>query len=106
MLRKLAVFIISAGLTMSPLSVQALGFGGIKLKSSLNEKLNAEVTLVSATASDIQSLTVALASEEAFLRSGIDRTALLNKLRFKVKQNSSGDYYIHVTTTETVRNHL
>ncbi|MDH5599818.1 MAG: hypothetical protein OEY78_00810, partial [Gammaproteobacteria bacterium] len=103
MLRKLAVFIISAGLTMSPLSVQALGFGGIKLKSSLNEKLNAEVTLVSATASDIQSLTVALASEEAFLRSGIDRTALLNKLRFKVKQNSSGDYYIHVTTTETVR---
>ena len=42
MLRKLAVFIISAGLTMSPLSVQALGFGGIKLKSSLNEKLNAE----------------------------------------------------------------
>ena len=103
MLRKLAVFIVSAGLTMSPLSVQALGFGGIKLKSSLNEKLNAEVALLSASASDIQSLTVKLASEEAFLRSGIDRTALLNKLRFKVKQNSSGDYYIHVTTTETVR---
>lgn len=103
MLRKLAVFIISAGLTMSPLSVQALGFGGIKLKSSLNEKLNAEVALLSATASDIQSLQISLASEEAFLRSGIDRTALLNKLRFKVKQDSSGDYYIHVTTTETVR---
>ena len=103
MLRKLAVFIVSAGLTMSPLSVQALGFGGIKLKSSLNEKLNAEVALLSASANDIQSLKVSLASEEAFLRSGIDRTALLNKLRFKVKQNSSGDYYIHVTTTETVR---
>ncbi|MCW9031631.1 MAG: hypothetical protein OQK58_09110, partial [Gammaproteobacteria bacterium] len=103
MLRKLAVFIVSAGLTMSPLSVQALGFGGIKLNSSLNEKLNAEVALLSASANDIQSLKVSLASEEAFLRSGIDRTALLNKLRFKVKQNSSGDYYIHVTTTETVR---
>ncbi|MCW8901877.1 MAG: hypothetical protein OQK95_14530 [Gammaproteobacteria bacterium] len=103
MLRKLAVFIISAGLTMSPLSVQALGFGGIKLKSSLNEKLNAEVALLSASANDIESLTINLATEEAFLRSGIDRTALLNKLKFKVKQNDRGDYYIHVTTTETVR---
>ena len=103
MLRKLAVFIISAGLTMSPLSVQALGFGGIKLKSSLNEKLNAEVALLSATENDIQSLTIRLASDDAFLRAGIDRTALLNKLKFQVKQNDSGDYYISVTTTETVR---
>jgi len=102
MLRKLAVFIVSAGLTMSPLSVQALGFGGIKLKSSLNEKLNAEVALLSANANDVQSLTIKLATEEAFLRSGIERTALLNKLKFKVKQQN-GDYYIHVTTTETVR---
>lgn len=103
MLRKLAVFIISAGLTMSPLSVQALGFGGIKLKSSLNEKLDAEVGLLSANANDVQSLTINLATEEAFLRSGIDRTALLNKLKFKVKQRANGDYYIHVTTSETVR---
>jgi len=103
MLRKVAIFIISAGLTMSPMAVQALGFGGIKLKSSLNEKLNAEVALLSASENDVQSLTIKLATEEAFLRSGIDRTALLNKLKFKVKQQSNGDYYIHVTTTETVR---
>ena len=103
MLRKVAILVISAGLTMSPLSVQALGFGGIKLKSSLNERLNAEVALLSANENDIQSLTINLATEEAFLRSGIDRTALLNKLKFKVKQRANGDYYIQVTTTETVR---
>lgn len=103
MLRKVAILVISAGLTMSPLAVQALGFGGIKLNSSLNEKLNAEVSLLSATGNDIQSLTINLATEEAFLRSGIDRTALLNKLKFKVKQRSNGDYYILVTTSESVR---
>ena len=103
MLRKVAILVISAGLAMSPLSVQALGFGGIKLKSSLNEKLNAEVSLLSATSNDVQSLTINLATEEAFLRSGIDRTALLNKLKFKVKQNNDGEYYIHVTTSESVR---
>ncbi len=103
MLRKVAILVISAGLTLSPLAVQALGFGGIKLNSSLNEKLSADVGLLSATANDIQSLTIKLATKEAFLRSGIDRTALLNKLKFKVKQRSNGDYYIHVTTTQTVR---
>lgn len=103
MLRKVAILVVSAGLTMSPLSVQALGFGGIQLKSSLNEKLDAEVALLSANANDIQSLTINLATEEAFLRTGIDRTALLNKLKFKVKQRANGDYYIKVTTSETVR---
>ncbi|MFK5914874.1 MAG: FimV/HubP family polar landmark protein [Woeseiaceae bacterium] len=103
MLRKVAIFVVTAGLTMSPLAVQALGFGGIKLKSSLNEKLNAEVILSSATADDIQSLSIKLASEEAFLRSGIERAALLNKLKFNVKQRSNGDYYIHLTTSATVR---
>lgn len=103
MLRKVAILVISAGLTMSPLSVQALGFGGIKLKSSLNEKLSAEVNLLSANANDVQSLTIKLATEEAFLRTGIERTALLNKLKFKVKQRANGDYYIDVTTSETVR---
>jgi len=103
MLRKVAILVVSAGLMMTPLAVQALGFGGIKLNSSLNEKLSAEVALLSATANDIQSLTIKLATEEAFLRSGIERTALLNKLKFKVKQRANGDYYIKVTTTQTVR---
>ena len=103
MLRKLAIFIISAGLTMSPMAVQALGFGGIKLKSALNEKLNAEVDLLSASEDDVQSLKINLASEDAFLRAGIDRTALLNKLQFKVKKHPNGDYYIQVTTKDVIR---
>jgi pilus assembly protein FimV len=103
MLRKLAVFITCAGLTLSPLSAQALGFGGIKLSSSLNEKLSAEVALLSASENDIQSLKIKLASDEAFSRAGIARNAFLHSLEFKVKQNSSGDYFIHITTNETVR---
>ena len=103
MLRKLAVFIICAGLAMSPLSVQALGFGGIKLKSSLNDNLNAEVALSSASENDIQSLKIKLATNEAFLRAGIERNAFLNNLDFKVKQYANGDYYIHITTAESVR---
>ena len=103
MLRKLAVLILSAGLTISPVLVQAMGFGGIKLKSYLNEKLNAEVPLIAASEADISSLSVKLATESAFLRAGVDRTAFLNKLRFKVKQYPDGKYYIHITSTETVR---
>lgn len=102
-LRKLSVCLISAGLILSPLSVQALGFGGIKLKSALNENLNAEVSLISATENDIQSLKIKLATDEAFLRAGIARSAFLQKLDFKIKQYPNGDHYIHVTTEESVR---
>jgi len=103
MQRKLAVIIACVGLAISPLSVQALGFGGIKLSSSLNEKLNAEVALLSATKNDIKSLKIRLATEEAFLRAGISRNGFLNGLEFKVKQYSDGNYYIHITTEERVR---
>lgn len=103
MQRKLAVILTCVGLAMSPLSVQALGFGGIKLSSSLNEKLDAEVALLSATKNDIQSLKIRLATEEAFLRAGIARNSFLNGLEFKVKQYSDGNYYIHITTKESVR---
>jgi len=103
MQRKLAVIIACVGLAILPLSVQALGFGGIKLSSSLNEKLNAEVALLSATKNDIKSLKVRLATEEAFLRAGIARYGFLNGLEFKVKQYPDGNYYIHITTEERVR---
>jgi len=103
MQRKLAVIIACVGLAVLPLSVQALGFGGIKLSSSLNEKLNAEVALSSATKNDIKSLKIRLATEEAFLRAGIARNGFLNGLEFKVKQYSDGNYYIHITTEERVR---
>lgn len=85
-----------------PVNVQALGFGNIIMKSALNEPLNAEIELMSATSDDIKNLEVKLASREAFLRSGVDRSSLLSRINFDIVKRN-GKYYIIMTTPESVR---
>ncbi len=101
--RKLAILVAAIGITVLPSFVYGLGLGAIKLNSSLSEILDAEIDLVAATSSDVGDLKVKLATREAFLRAGIERTALLNSLRFSVKRNNSGKYFIKITSRKPIR---
>jgi len=103
MMRKLVVFLTAAILICMPLAANALGFGSLKLNSSLNEPLNADIELLSATSADVSGLSVNLASPDAFLRAGIDRPALLSELKFAIQQREDGSYYINVTSRSPVR---
>jgi pilus assembly protein FimV len=103
MMRKLVAFLTAAILISMPLAANALGFGSLKLNSSLNEPLSAEIELLSATSADVSGLSVKLASSDAFLRAGIDRPALLGELKFAIKQRDNGDYYILVSSKSPVR---
>jgi pilus assembly protein FimV len=103
MMRKLVVFLTAAILICMPLAANALGFGSLKLNSSLNEPLNADIELLSATSADVSSLSISLASPDAFLRAGIDRPALLTELKFAIQQREDGTYYINVTSRSPVR---
>ena len=103
MMRKLVAFLAAAILICLPLMANALGFGSLKLNSSLNEPLNAEIELLSATSADVSGLSVKLASSDAFLRAGMDRPSLLGEMKFEIKQRDNGAYYIGVTTKSSVR---
>jgi pilus assembly protein FimV len=104
MMRKLVVFLTAAILICMPLAANALGLGSLKLNSSLNEPLNADIELLSATSADVSSLSISLASPDAFLRAGIDRPALLSELKFAIQQREEdGTYYINVTSRSPVR---
>jgi pilus assembly protein FimV len=85
-----------------PINVYALGFGKIKTNSALNEIMDAEIPLLSATKSDIGSLEIKLASPEVFQRFGTDRPNLLNLLKFEVKQKS-GLSFIKITSKRVIR---
>jgi pilus assembly protein FimV len=88
---------------MRSTSVFALGVGDIELHSALNQPLNAEIRLLSATPAELQGLTVALAPETAFISAGVDRPGFLNQLRFKVIQKSDGSHVIKVTSSQPIR---
>ena len=83
--------------------VSALGLGNIKTESGLNQPFEARIELLSATAAELDSLTVSLADQEAFHRAGIERLFVLTQLRFGLQQNEVGPDYIRIYSREPIR---
>lgn len=100
MKRKLLLVIAFIAL---PGFVHALGLGKLQLDSALNQPFDARITLLSATADELDSLNVGLADTEAFRRANIDRPFILSKLRFEVVQTETGSDYIHISSREAIR---
>ena len=82
--RKLLGAVIAAALLI-PNAGFTLGLGEIEVDSALNQKLRAEIELLSAAPEDAESIIVKLASRKQFTRAGMDRPYLLNDLRFKTE---------------------
>ncbi len=61
-----------ASLVVFPSAAFALGLGDLRLLSSLNAPLDAEIELVGATPEELASLKAQLASKELFARNGLD----------------------------------
>ncbi len=81
----------------------ALGLGDIELKSALNQPLDAEVALLSATNAELDELRVVIGSSESFARAGIDRPLFLTKLNFDVTHNAQGEPVIHISSRDFVQ---
>ncbi|VAW93050.1 hypothetical protein MNBD_GAMMA22-597 [hydrothermal vent metagenome] len=102
MLHKSTKYLCLLCIALVPVHAHALGFGKIKTNSALNELMDAEIPLLSASKSDISSLEITLASREVFQRFGTDRPNLLTLLKFEVKQRS-GLSFIKVTSKKVIR---
>ncbi|MCV6603998.1 MAG: hypothetical protein OIF34_01740, partial [Porticoccaceae bacterium] len=70
-------------------AASAVGLGDIKLKSALNEPLNAEINLLNVGDLDELELFVNLASRKDFERAGVPRDFFLSGLRFEVDLSGS-----------------
>ena len=93
MLRRLSRLSLALVLLLSS-EVWAVGLGDIRLDSALNEPLRAEIPLLSATADELASLEISLASAETFSRYGIDRPVYLQQIRFDVISGSADGAFI------------
>lgn len=96
---------IIGGLLVSmamPFSAFALSLGEIEVHSSLNQTLNADIEIKSATTRDVNKLIVKLASEQKFIESGINRPFWLTGLKFR-PITKAGKPYIKVTSNSVVR---
>ena len=89
-------------LLLAPVGVWALGLGEIELKSALNQPLDAEIQLVSATPEELSNLTVGLASRATFDRYGLDRPAYLDGMTFRIGTNDLGRPVILVNSRRPI----
>lgn len=98
--RKLALLLgILSTLLSAPFAL-ALGLGEITLRSSLNQPLNAEISLVDVGDLSAEQIIVKLASQDDFDRVGLERPFFYSKMKFEVVTQSSHGPFIRLTTRE------
>jgi len=83
------VLLLSA--LMSPSALYALGLGEIRLNSALNQPFDAEIELVSAAQEDLSALQASLASNDTFVRYGLDKPSYLSDFSFRVVRSNGRD---------------
>ncbi|MGI4935869.1 MAG: type IV pilus assembly protein FimV, partial [Janthinobacterium lividum] len=82
-------------------SAGAAGLGKLTVLSSLGQPLNAEIELTSVMSDEVGTLTVKLASAEAFRQANIELNPSLLALRFAVEQRN-GRQVVHVTSAQPI----
>lgn len=102
MIRKLAMAMVVSGALGSSYA-NALGLGEIKLNSSLNQPLDAQVKLLSVGDLSENEILPNLASHEDFARAGVERVFFLTGIKFDVVLDGEGGAVLHLTTDRIVR---
>ncbi len=100
--RKLVLAVAAASAFSSGLA-HALGLGDLSVKSSLNQPLDAEISLLEVR--DLTSIEIKtqLASAEEFSKAGVDRQFFLTGLKFTPVINANGKSVIRVTSANPVK---
>ncbi len=100
--RKL-VLAIAAASALSSGMAQALGLGGLTVKSSLNQPLLAEIELTQVEDLTAAQVVPSLATSAEFAQAGVGRTAVLDDLTFTPVVNPGGKSVLRITSTKPVR---
>jgi len=87
---------------LAPMGASALGIGDIKLRSALNQSLNAEIPLVLSGADSLADVKISLAPPDAFAKAGLERHFFLTKLQFTAVQKPDGSYIIEVSSNDVM----
>ena len=90
-------------LALPPAVVHALALGDLRVRSALNEPLDAEIPILAARPDELDGLVVGIADREAFRAAGLERPFLLSRLRFQVTRDARGLPAVRIHTREPVR---
>ena len=91
-----------ASLVVFPPAAFALGLGDVRLLSSLNAPLDAEIELVGATPEELANLKAQLASKDIFARNGLDWPVGIGNITFTPAKTADGRSILRMRSTQAV----
>jgi pilus assembly protein FimV len=91
-----------ASLVVFPPAALALGLGDVRLLSSLNAPLDAEIEIVGATPEEISALKAQIASRDIFAQHGLDWPAALGTVTVSPARKPDGTEVIRLRSSETI----
>jgi len=103
MLHKLKISLITLICLLSSSMAFTLGVGDIKVNSSLNEPLDAVISIEAVRDTEVDNIRVNLASRKEFNDAGIDKVLVLSDLKFKVVYGKTGKAVVKVTSSKPIR---
>ncbi len=95
-------WLLAVLLLLMPWVANAAGLGRLAVLSSLGQPFHAEIDLVSVQKEELASLSVRLASPEAYQKADLQYNAVVAGLRFSIEKRPNGQPYIKVTTARAV----
>lgn len=95
--RFLLIHLALTSVLLQPVAANSAALGDASVRSSLGQRLDAEVEIASLTATEAESVSVKLAAPEAWSSAGIDLGALQRSLRLSVEKKE-GRYRVHVAS--------
>lgn len=93
----------AVALSLAGGDVAALGLGGLRVQSALNQPFVAEIDLLDVKPDELDTVKAQLAPSQEFSKVGAERFHYLTKLKFSPQISPRGDTVIRVTSREPFR---
>ncbi|MBC7755687.1 MAG: hypothetical protein H7Z20_03420 [Bdellovibrio sp.] len=93
---------IALCMALVPISVFAAGLGRLNVMSSLGEPLKADIELIAVTPEDLNSITAAIASQEAYTTQGIEKPASHNSIKVSIAKNAAGAPILKLNSSQVI----
>ena len=89
-------------LLVVPSAACALGLGDIRLRSRLDQPLDAQIALLDATPDALQSLDVRIAPQDAFAQYGLSWAPFLTGVHLKTVRSASGQEVVQLSSDQPI----
>jgi pilus assembly protein FimV len=100
---RLPLMASALALALAVADVHALGLGGLRVQSALNQPFVGEIALLDVKPDELDAVKVQIASAEEFRRAGSERYHYLSRLRFSPQISPRGETVIRVSSREPIR---